>query len=1141
MKYSLFGLFALVLFLSANVTHAATTFEGIISVDTVWTASSSPYILSGKTTIASGSALTLEKGVIVKLNQQGIVVSGALYAEGTEAEPVYITSKKDDSVGGDSNGDGSNTAPALGNWQGIQFNAGAIGTLNHTVIRYAGFSNSGSIPAISTIQNLGATIVIRDSEFASSRSCGIGQLSGTTELHDSSMHDMGCGAGILGGSFLMVNNRIENSETGIFSNGAGRLELTDNTFINNTYTADINLHDVDLIHSGNTALGGLYGGLLIRGTLDTEVHLTKDSMPYIITSNGGSGGPNGIEFIRDNNLTIGSTGSLTIEPGVVVKFHNSGALHMNGTLESQGTVEDPVYFTSIKDDSISGDTNGDALASTPAIGDWLHIRFNLGSTGLINNSIIKYGGYLYTTSVIGASGANIYNKGGTVTISGSEITQGKRCGIRSELGSIMISQSNIHANSGCGISSEPLATVDARNNYWGDPSGPLHATLNPQGLGESVSTNVLFEPWKGNYCTENCYSSVLFLPGIKGSILKQGTNTLWPPSIWSTDVKQLALTEEGESAPGIYVDGILDMFYTEPIYQPFSTFMDTLVSDETISEWKTLPYDWRFSPDHILQDGVITEDGVIDLIEEIEKVAKNSNTGRVTIISHSMGGIMGKAIIARMAAMGRDDLIDSFVMVGTPQLGTPQAVAGLLHGDDEAIERALGLISIVNKADSRAAAQNMQSSYNLLPSEEYFEKVSDPVISFDTNTAYTDAWRAEWGATIDSYQELKSFMTGNGVSRVSPPPQQFLVPEVLDFDLAQNAQYWHQDYDFYEFPESIRVVQIAGWGVKTLKGIEYKTGHYGGIDYKAQFTGEGDSTVVYPSAISTTNEEVYYFDAHQYLINSSSTIIHKDLMSAQPIQTALLDVISNIEINTSDVILESKPNVSGIESELVVSVHSPVVLGAYDNEGNFTGISHEQDLENDYLEVTEEIPGSSFRVYGESQYLFLPKTGKYRIVYYGVGDGLTTVEIEDFSNDTTLPLSKFTDIPTTVDTVASFELNSSTPQGALIQLDANGDGINDSIINKDGYVVTIDELILELKTKINSLSLQPTIKRALLANVSILEQILKTKNQKIRKALAELNIAVQKVEIEALRKKGKISVADAEMLSSILNQIKSKL
>ena len=37
--------------------------------------------------------------------------------------------------------------------------------------------------------------------------------------------------------------------------------------------------------------------------------------------------------------------------------------------------------------------------------------------------------------------------------------------------------------------------ADFTQNYWGDPSGPYHPTLNPDGLGDAVGDSVLFDPW----------------------------------------------------------------------------------------------------------------------------------------------------------------------------------------------------------------------------------------------------------------------------------------------------------------------------------------------------------------------------------------------------------------------------------------------------------------------------------------------------------------------------------------------------------------------------------------------------------------------------------------------------------------------
>lgn len=37
--------------------------------------------------------------------------------------------------------------------------------------------------------------------------------------------------------------------------------------------------------------------------------------------------------------------------------------------------------------------------------------------------------------------------------------------------------------------------VNATDNWWGNASGPYHSTTNPNGTGNAVSDNVLYEPW----------------------------------------------------------------------------------------------------------------------------------------------------------------------------------------------------------------------------------------------------------------------------------------------------------------------------------------------------------------------------------------------------------------------------------------------------------------------------------------------------------------------------------------------------------------------------------------------------------------------------------------------------------------------
>ena len=95
-------------------------------------------------------------------------------------------------------------------------------------------------------------------------------------------------------------------------------------------------------------------------------------------------------FILDN-VSVGVGATLTVNPGVVVKFEDARALVVQGALRVLGTVGSPVYFTSKRDDTVKGDTNNDG-ATTPQPGNWSRIEFQDSSndaTSRIDNAVIR--------------------------------------------------------------------------------------------------------------------------------------------------------------------------------------------------------------------------------------------------------------------------------------------------------------------------------------------------------------------------------------------------------------------------------------------------------------------------------------------------------------------------------------------------------------------------------------------------------------------------------------------------------------------------------------------------------------------------------------------------------------------------------
>ncbi len=144
--------FTLWVFLAPKV-FAETHVSGLINTNTLWTLAESPYVVDSGVSIASSGVLTIEPGVVVKFQDANsfIVVNGTLNVNGTSDEKIYFTSIKNDSVGGDTNSDGSASAPASGDWRNIKFEAGSVGLVSHAIIRYGG---EGLLPRVFTIMEV---------------------------------------------------------------------------------------------------------------------------------------------------------------------------------------------------------------------------------------------------------------------------------------------------------------------------------------------------------------------------------------------------------------------------------------------------------------------------------------------------------------------------------------------------------------------------------------------------------------------------------------------------------------------------------------------------------------------------------------------------------------------------------------------------------------------------------------------------------------------------------------------------------------------------------------------------------------------------------------------------------------------------
>lgn len=127
----------------ADVTTAGPTqVSGTLTTDTVWSAQGSPYMVNGLT-IPAGVELTLLPGTVVKIgSRQSINVDGVLLSLGDPGNHVVITSYRDDSIMGDSDGDGGANPPAPGDWDEIFTASGGESVFDYTDVRYGGRGSS---------------------------------------------------------------------------------------------------------------------------------------------------------------------------------------------------------------------------------------------------------------------------------------------------------------------------------------------------------------------------------------------------------------------------------------------------------------------------------------------------------------------------------------------------------------------------------------------------------------------------------------------------------------------------------------------------------------------------------------------------------------------------------------------------------------------------------------------------------------------------------------------------------------------------------------------------------------------------------------------------------------------------------------
>jgi pimeloyl-ACP methyl ester carboxylesterase len=776
----------------------------------------------------------------------------------------------------------------------------------------------------------------------------------------------------------------------------------------------------------------------------------------------------GSPYIVDGDMVMELGRTLTVEKGVEIIANASTSLPFKpfilagGSVHILGTEEEPVKVTGLRI-NMSGKDN----SINHAIFDKSTIHIEKGPNPAATTTITA-------SEFMNNATSSLEIQQGNLSISGS-VFHDNNIAIsstnRATWDSVSIHDSVFENNQKLNIQNQSFKSMDAQGNWWGSATGP----------GATVSGTVFAFPWK----TEDprikkieCCSNVLFLPGLEASRLYSdmpifGATTtirMWEP-VMNDNVRKLFLDGNGSSTdPTIHAKGVIDSAMgIKGIYKNFVAMMDSVVAEKQINEWVPYAYDWRFSP---------LDSANESLVSEIERLAKTSKTGKVTLIAHSNGGLVAKALGQALEKKGESDLIDKVVFVAVPELGTPQAAAALLHGFDQELLGGL----VLKEGVARSFGLTLPGVYGLLPSADYFSRVTDSVI--------TVADKA-----VGSFENFGRFLSGASDNRIQPKESDTNAPAVLSSALLGKAQLLHENLDGWHFPTGIETLSLVGWGTPTTEGIDYGTS-----TSRIRLSPNGDGTVIAESAAGYSADNVY-FNQGLFDHDTGRDVSHASIFEANPLRSLLSNIVGTTTLAAAKNSLPEYFTTSKPKSDdypwmkwLTVSVHSPVDLDITDSHGRHMGLvplsAVSPEAKNSDLMWFDNTIGGNYYEFGDEKYFTVPADDVYNIKMNGTGVGTFTFQVQKFVGGDMTEVANvvYKDLPVTPLLEASTTLSSSMLSPAL-NLDVDGNGTVDI---KAPPSPTMNPLLHldAMKTIILSLKLKPATEKNLLLKIEKIRTLL---------------------------------------------------
>lgn len=623
-------------------------------------------------------------------------------------------------------------------------------------------------------------------------------------------------------------------------------------------------------------------------------------------------------------------------------------------------------------------------------------------------------------------------------------------------------------------------------------------------------------PYGGGEEQDDAVSSVAFLPGIMGSRLYiedgEGEERKRWESVLAGDIVALAMREDGTSqSTALYTRDVIDEI--RPVdglgsfgdaYGEWIDFMDDLVTEGTLKEWKALPYDWRLATDELFLHGRDLGEGRVSyvnplptegegavpfLLSELSGLAQRSPTGKVTIVAHSNGGLVAKNLLRYLETTNHPLLkkIDALVLVASPQAGTPKALREMLHGMDMPAQQTL-----------RDVVEDMPGAYGLLPSPHLMTLLTEPVVEASQTLRTLPLMQDMAGKNITTHDDLRKFLTGEIGTRAEVATLGYLHPNLLNAPLLASSTAMHAGVDKWKAPAGIRVVQMVGAGLWTPRGIAYSAYDRrtsSGTTLKSLRTDwlanmDGDGTVLARSAESGEADETYYLNMRRYNEFTQENYAHGNILSTTPaqalIESVVLKGLPNVPLHLGTTPEAERP------PRFEARVYSPVDIHLYGGDGKHTGVTGELPTDlGRYYEA--EIPNSYYEEWADVKYAGAVLSSKpIEIALDGTDEGEFTLEIDTYESGDQVVSYRWHHVPVRTASKGSLFVE----EGGELKLayDYDGDGdVDRTLASGEAFEpwMAYDVSFVGLREAIRDARMAKSLETWFLARVTLAQQLSK--------------------------------------------------